>query len=114
MVSCDFYLSSSRFSSVQEGRNGRLPNQDLINAFRIIAINTGRVPVTLYDIVDEKSFPAMDWIPTQLREKAVIREFLARARNIFRHVVYQGSGLGSGVHALYHKSVLALASAINF
>ena len=67
-------------------------------------MNTGRVPVTLYD-ADENNLPVLNWIPFSMRGNSIVREYVKRARNILRHVFYQGSGSGSGVHGLYHKFV---------
>ena len=92
-----------------EGLNGRLPNQDLYNSFRIIAQHTGGVPVILYDHLDpreteDKSYPP-SWIPSVVKSSRALMEFSIRGRNIARHMYYQASGKGSGVHALYHKYV---------
>lgn len=93
-----------------EGLNGRLPNQDLYNSFRIIATHTGNIPVILYDHIDprdtnERSYPP-SLVPSFMKTNPELLEFSVRARNIARNMYYQASGKGSGVHALYHKCAL--------
>ncbi|KAJ4487817.1 Gaa1-like protein [Lentinula aciculospora] len=82
-----------------EGLNGRLPNQDLLNSFQHISRRTG-VPVVLYDHKDE---PGLEWLPESIRNHREIRTYAAQARNLLRHVRYQASGRGSGVHGLFHQ-----------
>ncbi|EJD02421.1 Gaa1-like protein [Fomitiporia mediterranea MF3/22] len=99
--------SFSHLGVFHEGLNGRLPNQDLINSFQIIAQGTGGVPVVLYDHLDprdsdDKSYPPA-WVPALIRNNPTALDFSVRARNIARHMYYQASGKGSGVHALYHR-----------
>lgn len=101
------YFSSNVLIRNLEGLNGRLPNQDLYNSFRIIATHTGNIPVILYDHIDprdtnDKSYPP-PWVPLTVKTNPELLEFSVRARNIARNMYYQASGKGSGVHALYHK-----------
>ncbi|KAH9173624.1 Gaa1-domain-containing protein [Lactarius sanguifluus] len=59
-----------------EGLNGRLPNQDLINSFRVISQHTSGVPVLLYDHYEPSEFPGREqirsffpsWLPDWIRE----------------------------------------------
>ncbi|KAL5489781.1 GAA1 [Sanghuangporus weigelae] len=99
--------SFSHLGVFHEGLNGRLPNQDLINSFSIIARHTGGVPVVSYDHLDPRdsddgSYPP-SWAPSMVRTNPALLDFSIRTRNIARHMYYQASGRGSGVHALYHK-----------
>ncbi|TEB26622.1 Gaa1-domain-containing protein [Coprinellus micaceus] len=74
-LSIDYACHSfSHLGVFHEGLNGRLPNQDLINSFERISRFTGGVPVVLYD----------------------------HAKNVVRHVGYQGPGRPSGIHGLFH------------
>jgi GPI-anchor transamidase subunit GAA1 len=95
-----------------EGVNGRLPNQDLINSFRVISHNAG-VPVTLYDHIDPSEYPGRHqiindlptWIPASLLDNSHIMEYAYRARNVLKHFFYQSRGRPSGVHGLLHQCV---------
>jgi len=94
-----------------EGINGRLPNQDLINSFQVISRYTGGVPVILYDHLDPQDFPTRRhelsgvpaWFPDFLKRSEEVNEYAYRAKNILRHIRYQGRGKPSGVHGLLHK-----------
>ncbi|KAH7929712.1 Gaa1-domain-containing protein [Leucogyrophana mollusca] len=94
-----------------EGLNGRLPNQDLMNAFRLISSYTGGVPVTVYDHFEPSEFPDKwdemsmfpSWIPSSVRKNAGVQEYSYRTRNVARHIGYQARGKASGVHGLLHK-----------
>ena len=96
-----------------EGLNGRLPNQDLINSFRMISEHTGGVPVVLYDHLDprqskvdsERMQLTPSWFPNFLRTQPEVMEYSMRARNIARQMKHQAFGKGSGVHGLYHRCV---------
>lgn len=95
-------------SYIQEGNNGRLPNQDLLNSFQRIARYTGGVPVVLYDHLDPrelldqgKFLNVFDLIPKVMQ--AVIREYLYQAKNVLRHLGYQARGRPNGVHSLFHQ-----------
>ena len=96
----------------QEGLNGRLPNQDLLNCFQLISRHTGGVPVTVYDHIDHHEFPEAPlaylprWTPRAVKESEEVREYIDRARNIVRHVGYQARGAPSGVHGLLHQYVI--------
>lgn len=95
---------------VQEGLNGRLPNQDLVNSFQAISRSVG-VPVLLYDHLDPRDYPGrrdeLDivpaWTPDLIRNNPSVRAYSYHAKNVFRHVAYQGLGRGSGVHGLFHQ-----------
>ena len=98
-----------------EGINGRLPNQDLHNSFRVISEWTGGVPVVLYDHLDPRDnlwreaelsiIPT--WVPKSIKELPFIKEYAYLAKNIMRHVGYQARGRASGVHGLLHRFVIA-------
>ncbi|KAJ3775407.1 Gaa1-domain-containing protein [Lentinula raphanica] len=91
--------SLSHLGIFHEGLNGRLPNQDLLNSFQYISRRTG-VPVVLYDHKDE---PDLGWLPESIRNHRELKTYAAHARNLWRHVQYQASGRGSGVHGLFHQ-----------
>ncbi|GLB34825.1 putative gpi-anchor transamidase [Lyophyllum shimeji] len=88
-----------------EGLNGRLPNQDLLNAFQRIA--RYQVPVVLYDhleVHDQPDSSVLPWfIPSILRKDSEVQTYAYQARNVIRHVGYQARGRPSGVHGLYHQ-----------
>jgi len=102
--------SFSHLGVFREGINGRLPNQDLINSFRVVSHNLG-VPVVLYDHIDPSEYPGHQqllallpsWLPKSLVENPVVLAYVYRARNILRHAGYQARGLASGVHGLFHQ-----------
>lgn len=85
----------------KEGLNGRLPNQDLINAFERISRHTGGVPVVLYDHIHNIAV-LPSWIPEIIRNNPTVQTFAKRARNVFRHLGYQATGRPSGIHGLLH------------
>ncbi|KAF9052907.1 Gaa1-like protein [Panaeolus papilionaceus] len=99
--------SFSNIGIFYEGINGRLPNQDLINSLERIARYTAGVPVTLYDHIDPRENALAnidwDWVPQLLYSNPTIKAYLIRARNIVRQFNYQATGLGSGVHGLFHQ-----------
>lgn len=91
-----------------EGLNGRLPNQDLLNSFHIISRNTGGVSVLLYDNYDPNDNNWRDpfvisWLPGVLRNNERVKDYVYRARNLFRHFSYQARGHPSGIHGLLHQ-----------
>lgn len=91
-----------------EGLNGRLPNQDLLNSFRVISQNTAGVPVLLYDNYDPndnswQDTPVISWFPSILRNNKRVKNYVYRARNLLRHFGYQARGHPSGVHGLLHQ-----------
>ena len=94
-----------------EGRNGRLPNQDLINSFRVISQHTGNVPVLLYDHYEPPEFPGREqirhffpsWLPDWIREHGDVIEYGYRAKNMLKHFAYQAKGRASGAHGLFHQ-----------
>ncbi|ESK94596.1 gpi-anchor transamidase [Moniliophthora roreri MCA 2997] len=100
--------SFSHLGIFHEGLNGRLPNQDLLNSFNRIASYRSGVPVILYDHLHQRDHqdkkdlvPA--WIPSFLRSNPDVQTYSYRAKNVYRHVKYQASGRGSGVHGLFHR-----------
>ncbi|KAI0273306.1 Gaa1-like protein [Gloeopeniophorella convolvens] len=102
--------SFSHLGVFREGLNGRLPNQDLINSFRVISHHTGGVPVLLYDHHEPTDFPGREtirhffsWIPKGLWERGEVMDYGYRAMNILRQFGYQARGRGSGVHGLFHQ-----------
>ena len=107
----DFGALSDRTFLHTEGLNGRLPNQDLINSFRVISHHTGGVPVVLYDQVEPSEFPGHQnilqtipqWVPKAVAERSDVIEYAYRAKNVLRHVGYQARGRTSGVHGLLHQ-----------
>ncbi|KAH9854210.1 Gaa1-domain-containing protein [Lenzites betulinus] len=91
-----------------EGLNGRLPNQDLMNAVSLISRWTVGVPVVVYDHIDprdDQNQPALlpAWMPDVVKGNKDVQEYAARARNIRRHLNYQARGAASGVHGLFHQ-----------
>ncbi|KIK57676.1 hypothetical protein GYMLUDRAFT_203231 [Collybiopsis luxurians FD-317 M1] len=92
--------SLSHLGIFHEGRNGRLPNQDLLNSFQHIARRTG-VPVVLYDHKNDPEY--LRHLPQSIRNHREIQTYAAQARNLWRHIGYQASGYGSGVHGLFHQ-----------
>ena len=94
-----------------EGLNGRLPNQDLINSFRVISQHTGNVPVLLYDHYEPSEFPGREqirhffpsWLPDWIREHGDVIEYGYRAKNMLKHFAYQAKGRASGAHGLFHQ-----------
>ncbi|KAK7693461.1 hypothetical protein QCA50_003029 [Cerrena zonata] len=94
-----------------EGLNGRLPNQDLINSFRLVSTYTGGVPVLLYDHRDPREVPHLEsqlsiiptWLPDVVKKQDAVREYGFRAKNILKHVGYQARGQTNGVHGLLHR-----------
>ncbi|KAJ8078974.1 Glycosyl phosphatidyl inositol protein transamidase complex subunit [Marasmius tenuissimus] len=101
--------SFSHLGIFHEGLNGRLPNQDLLNSFQRIANYRMGVPVILYDHLDPKDNHEVrkeivpQWVPGALRDNSDVQAYAYQARNVFRHVQYQASGRGSGVHGLFHQ-----------
>jgi len=103
--------SFSHLGVFREGLNGRLPNQDLINSFRIVSEHTGRVPVLLYDHYEPSEFPGREgirnfypsWFPKSLWERGNVLEYGYRAKNILKHFAYQARGRASGTHGLFHQ-----------
>ncbi|KAL0577944.1 Glycosyl phosphatidyl inositol protein transamidase complex subunit [Marasmius crinis-equi] len=96
--------SFSHLGIFHEGLNGRLPNQDLLNSFQRIAHYRTGVPVILYDHTDNDVVDLLPkWIPSALRDNSDVQAYARQARNVIRHVKYQASGRGSGVHGLFHQ-----------
>ncbi|KAI9454996.1 Gaa1-domain-containing protein [Lactarius psammicola] len=103
--------SFSHLGIFREGLNGRLPNQDLINSFRVISQHTGSVPVLLYDHYEPSEFPGREqirnffpsWLPDWIRGHGDVIEYGYRAKNILRHFAYQAKGRASGAHGLFHQ-----------
>ncbi|KAF9265553.1 Gaa1-domain-containing protein [Marasmius fiardii PR-910] len=101
--------SFSHLAIFHEGLNGRLPNQDLLNSFQRIAQYRSGVPVTLYDHLDPRDYPSIrndilpQWMPRSFRDNHDLLVYANQARNVLRHVQYQASGRGSGVHGLFHQ-----------
>jgi len=94
---------------LQEGLNGRLPNQDLLNSFQRISRYTGGVPVVLYDHLDPRDYPGErskmipSWVPSAARDQPDVQAYVYQGKNILRHVGYQSRGRASGVHGLLHQ-----------
>ncbi|KAH9946130.1 Gaa1-domain-containing protein [Epithele typhae] len=93
-----------------EGLNGRLPNQDLMNAVSLITRHTGGVPALVYDHKDKDPKDMGDanallpsWLPGAIKENSDVREYATRARNVIRHMKWQARGSASGVHGLFHQ-----------
>ncbi|KAA1469453.1 Gaa1-domain-containing protein [Dentipellis sp. KUC8613] len=103
--------SFSHLGVFREGLNGRLPNQDLINSFRLISQHTGGVPILLYDHREPTDFPGRQeilnwlpsWVPKGIAEQPDVMEYAYRAKNIVRHAKHQARGTASGVHGLLHQ-----------
>ncbi|KAJ8598060.1 Gaa1-like GPI transamidase component [Rhizopogon salebrosus TDB-379] len=102
--------SFSHLGVFHEGLNGRLPNQDLINSFRLISHHTGGVPTTVYDhlepadLVDKSKWSVLpSWTPDFIKRSPQLQQYEYRARNVIRHVGYQARGMCSGVHGLFHQ-----------
>ncbi|KAF8609985.1 Gaa1-domain-containing protein [Ceratobasidium sp. AG-I] len=100
-----------------EGLNGRLPNQDLLNAALQIARKTNDVPVLAYDILDhlrtDHPYDFGPWmgrlwsflpklLQKQLNDPSV-KLFENRADILTRGIAWQASGSASGVHGLFHQ-----------
>ncbi|KAI0032220.1 Gaa1-like protein [Vararia minispora EC-137] len=102
--------SFSHLGVFREGINGRLPNQDLINSFRIISY-TASVPVVLYDHIEPSEYPGRQqlndflpsWIPQSVLDNPSVLEYAYRARNVLKHFGYQARGKASGIHGLLHQ-----------
>ena len=103
---------SSNYSRVPtEGLNGRLPNQDLINSFRLISHYTGGVPVVVYDHLEPTDSADRwaewsvlpSWVPDFIRRSPQLQQYEYQARNVVRHIGYQARGMCSGVHGLLHQ-----------
>lgn len=105
-------ISFSDYSRMPtEGLNGRLPNQDLINSFRLISHYTGGVPMTVYDhleysdsvdrLAEQNLFPP--WVPPFIQQSPQLQQYGYRVRNVVRHIGYQARGMCSGVHGLMHQ-----------
>ncbi|KAK7054720.1 Glycosyl phosphatidyl inositol protein transamidase complex subunit [Paramarasmius palmivorus] len=100
--------SFSHLGIFHEGLNGRLPNQDLLNSFQRIAAYRSGVPVILYDQIPPRDYQdkkeiVPTWVPDFLRSNSEVQTYSYQARNVYRHVRYQASGRGSGVHGLFHQ-----------
>ncbi|KAG0699646.1 Gaa1-like protein [Suillus ampliporus] len=103
--------SFSHLGVFHEGLNGRLPNQDLINSFRLISHYTSGVPMTVYDhfeptdLVDQWTEQSIlpSWVATFIRQSPQLQQYGYRARNVVRHIGYQARGMCSGVHGLMHQ-----------
>ncbi|KAG1756647.1 Gaa1-like protein [Suillus paluster] len=103
--------SFSHLGVFHEGLNGRLPNQDLVNSFRLISHYTGGVPMIVYDHLEPTDqpnrFPEQSvlpsWVATFLRQSPQLQQYEYRARNVVRHIGYQARGMCSGVHGLMHQ-----------
>lgn len=103
--------SFSHLGVFHEGLNGRLPNQDLINSFRLISHYTGGVPMTVYDhlepsdfvdrLPEQSVFPS--WVASFIQQSPQLQQYGYRVRNVVRHIGYQARGMCSGVHGLMHQ-----------
>jgi glycosylphosphatidylinositol transamidase len=68
--------------------------------------------MVLYDHVGPGDGPSSDmnplvlpsWIPESLSGRDDVKDYTQRLRSIARHVGYQATGQGSGVHGLFHQS----------
>ena len=96
--------------SLEEGLDGRLPNQDVYNSLAVIARHTEQVPIVLYDHLDPRDGGNWnDWLgnfsflSNMLDKSSELQEYAVRAKNIFRLASYQAFGDPSGAHGLYHK-----------
>ena len=87
----------------KEGLNGRLPNQDLFNSFERIARFTGGVSVTIYDHLDLRESTWGQSPKKSIYDISEVRSYLYQAKNVARHLQYQATGRGSGVHGLFHQ-----------
>lgn len=99
--------SFSHLGVFHEGLNGRLPNQDLINSFRLISHYTGGVPMTVYDHLEPSDSVGQSvlpsWVPDFIQQSPQLQQYGYRARNVARHIGYQARGMCSGVHGLMHQ-----------
>ncbi|KAF8921109.1 Gaa1-like protein [Mucidula mucida] len=101
--------SFSHLGIYHEGLNGRLPNQDLLRAFRRISRGTGGVPVILYDHLDPKDAESSlgdllpKWIPIPSNIIHLVEKYCYFGHNVLQHANYQARGIGSGTHALFHQ-----------
>ncbi|KJA27463.1 hypothetical protein HYPSUDRAFT_131080 [Hypholoma sublateritium FD-334 SS-4] len=93
--------SFSHLGMFFEGLNGRLPNQDLMNSFARVALYTVGIPVVLYDHVESNETPS--WLYNTLRKIPGFTSYLLQARNVARHLQYQVTGQGSGIHGIFHR-----------
>lgn len=108
-----YQLTKTDINFHPEGLNGRLPNQDLINSFRLVSTYTGGVPVLLYDHRDPREVPHLEsqlsiipsWLPEFIKKQDAVKEYGFRAKNILKHVGYQARGQTNGVHGLLHRYV---------
>jgi glycosylphosphatidylinositol transamidase len=104
-------LFSDYSRMLPEGLNGRLPNQDLINSFRLISHYTGGVPMTVYDhlepsdfvdrLPEQSVFPS--WVTPFIHQSSQLQQYGYRVQNVVRHIGYQARGMCSGVHGLMHQ-----------
>lgn len=62
----------------------------------------------LYDHVED--FVPISWLPKFLESDPTVQTFAKRAKNVIRHVGYQGPGRPSGIHGLFHPYVLRPSS----
>lgn len=84
--------------------NGALPNQDLINTVRHIAMYTGQCPVQLHSIPAELPSPTDLGglgIAKDLLKKPTARSYIRDARNLLEDLRYSSIGNFSGSHGLF-------------
>lgn len=74
-----------------------------MNSFVRIALYTVGVPVVLYDNVQDIAVRPSSWIGKKLYETFAIQGYLHQARDVVRHLRYQITGRGSGIHGIFHQ-----------
>lgn len=79
-----------------------------MNSFARVALYTVGIPVVLYDHVEVNEAPS--WFYNTLRKIPGFKSYLLHARNVARHLKYQVTGQGSGIHGIFHRLVSTLFS----
>ncbi|OCF31947.1 glycosylphosphatidylinositol transamidase [Kwoniella heveanensis BCC8398] len=83
--------SFSHLGMFYEGVNGRLPNQDIVNAASNVARYAGGVLPRLHDVVDEP--PAGFGSP-------LVQNYLLGAKHLLHHFAFMATGRGSAAHGV--------------
>ncbi len=77
-----------------------------MNSFARVALYTVGVPVVLYDHVESNNAPS--WFHKTLHKIPGFTSYLHQARNVGRHLKYQITGQGSGIHGIFHRLAFTL------
>ena len=90
-----------------EGVNGRLPNQDVINAVAHCARWDAQLPTRRHNVEDRP--PDLGWILTPLAViRPPIQQYILGAKHLWEHFKYTAFGRASAAHGVLSRSVFCL------